>query len=108
MSTIKTHKMRKPAAIYRLIQRKVRGELKSPFWQVRVRISKGHYKQKSANTTHRAAAKEFARCWIAQDFEHLCEPLGIRYLERPRLEATPPPRCVTARQHRLPRARCAA
>lgn len=93
----KPHKLRKPAAIYRLILRKVRGELQSPFWQVRVRISKGHYKQKSTNTVHRAAAKEFARCWIAQDFEQRCEPLGIRFLERPSLEATPSPTCHSRR-----------
>lgn len=85
-------KMRKPAAIYRLLQRKVKGRLISPFWHVRVRLAGGKYAQRSSNSTHKAAAKEFALHWIKQDFPNLCVPLGIKPLLKPSLEATPPPR----------------
>jgi hypothetical protein len=70
--------------------------MKSPYWQVRVRLARGKYAQKSSGSTHRAAAKEFALAWIKQDHPQLCGPLGIKPLERPSLDSTPP-RCVTAR-----------
>lgn len=84
-------KLRKPAAIYRLISRKVKGKMKSPYWQVRIRLARGKYVQRTTGTTMRSAAKEFALIWIKQDFPHLCPALGIKPLERPTLESTPPP-----------------
>ena len=99
-------KLRKPAAVFRLIQRRVKGRMKSPYWQVRVRLARGKYAQKSSQSTHRAAAREFALAWIKQDSPQLCAVLGIKPLERPRLESTP--RCVTTRGRRLLRAQTAA
>ncbi|MGV3664303.1 MAG: hypothetical protein ACO1TE_29290, partial [Prosthecobacter sp.] len=84
-------KLRKPAAIYRLIQRKAKGQLKSPYWHVRVRLARGSYQQRSSNTTHKQAAKEFALLWIKEDFPQLCAALDIKPLIKPRLEAAPPP-----------------
>lgn len=87
-AAVKPLKMRPKAAIYRLFKRKVRGWMLSPYWQVRVRLAPGKYKQRSTNTTHRAAAKEFARHWIAQDFPQLCPALDIKPLVKPTLTVT--------------------
>lgn len=93
---VKPLKLRKPAAIYRLIQRCVKGKMKSPYWQARIRLARGKYAQRTTGTTIKSAAKEFALLWIKQDFPQLCGPLGIKPLERPSLDLTPP-RCVTPR-----------
>lgn len=81
-------KLRAPAKAYRLIKRQVKGKIVSRFYQVRVRIARGKYKQKSAQTEHRDAAREFALLWIKQDFPQLCPLLDLKPLVKPSL--TPP------------------
>mgnify|MGYP000034009662 CR=1 FL=1 len=78
-------KLRAPAKVYRLIKRKVKGKIVSRFYQVRVRIARNHYKQKSAHTENPVAAREFAVLWIKQDFPKLCPLLGLTPLEKPSL-----------------------
>ena len=90
----KPKKLRAPAKVYRLIKRKVKGKIVSRFYQVRVRIARGEYKQKSAHTEHREAAREFAILWIKQDFPKLCPLLDLKPLVKPSL---PPPHCHNRR-----------
>jgi|GEM_PF-3181185 len=84
----KPHKLRAPAKVFRLIKRKVKGRIISPYWQCRVRIARGKYKQITTGTPHLQAAREFALLWIKEDFPKLCPLLGITPLEKPTL---PPP-----------------
>ena len=83
-------KLRPPAKVYRLIKRKVKGKTISRYWQVRVRLARGKYQQKSAQTEHRESAREFALLWIKQDFPQLCPLLDLKPLVKPSL---PPPHC---------------
>ncbi len=89
-------KLRPPAKVYRLIKRKVKGKIVSRFFQVRVRIARGVYKQKTAHTEHREAAREFALLWIKQDFPSLCPLLDLKPLVKPSLYP-PPPHCHNRR-----------
>lgn len=88
-------KLRAPAKVYRIIKRKVKGKIVSRFYQVRIRIARGVYKQKSAQTEHREAAREFAILWIKQDFPKLCPLLDLKPVVKPSLP--PPPHCHNRR-----------
>ena len=93
VDSAKPIKLRAPAKVYRLIKRKVKGKIVSRFWQVRVRLARGKYMQKSAQTEIEESAREFAVLWIKQEFPKLCRLLDIKPLEKPTL--TPPPTVTT-------------